>query len=459
VTYESFYPISRTSGFFILFNSLFLQYLNTKVYIILSIMFEQCNMIDLELLRSNPQQTLARIAKKDPLFDGEKLRLLDQKVRQLNNYVEQLRHEKNQLAQRGKQGITPELREQSRMLTQTLKEKECELQEVTAVFKDLYLRCPNIVLDDVPAGTKQDNKVTKVVGKKPEFTFTPKNHVELGLLNGWFDFEAAARMTGTNFVVYKNKGVEVVYALMLFMVRNNMQWGYSPVLPPYLVNYQALEGAGNFPRFIDEVYSIPEDKLYLTPTAEVNLTALYRDQILTHDELPVRMTAWTSCFRREAGSYGAHERGLIRVHQFEKVELYTLSTPEHAQQEQERMLTCAEAILQALGLHYRVSLLAAQDCSFSSAKTYDIEVWMPGHNGGEYKEISSVSNCTDFQARRSGIRYKNPQTGKNSLVYTLNGSSLALPRLMVALLETYQQHDGSIVFPETIASFLHFKNN
>lgn len=413
-------------------------------------------MIDLELLRSNPQEVLARIAKKDPFFDGEKLRVLDQQVRQLTNYVEQLRHEKNQLADQGKQGITPELREQSRILTQTLKDKEHELQELTCVFKDIYLRCPNLILDDVPAGTKQDNKVIKVVGTKPEFNFALKNHVELGLLNGWFDFEAAARMTGSNFVVYKNKGVEVVYALMLFMLQNNMRHGYSPVLPPYLVNCKTLEGASTFPRFQDEVYKLPEDKLYLTPTAEVNLTALYRDHVFAHDELPVRMTAWTSCFRREAGSYGAHERGLIRIHQFEKAELYTITTPEQAQQEQEKMLACAESILQAFGLHYRVSLLAAQDCSFASAKTYDVEVWMPGHNGGEYKEVSSISNCTDFQARRSAIRYKNTNTGKNSLVYTLNGSSLALPRLMVALIETYQQQDGSIVLPENIASFLSF---
>ena len=414
-------------------------------------------MIDLELLRQKPQEVLSRIKRKDPAFNGEHLLMLDQAVRQVTNQVEQLRHEKNQLAEQGKRGITPELREQSRAITEILKEKEHELQQLTYDFKQLYLRCPNIVLDDVPEGTKQNNKVIKIVGTKPVFNFTPKNHVELGIQNGWFDFEAAARMTGSHFALYKGEGVQVVYALMLFMLSNNMRHGYSPVLPPYLVNYRTVEGADNFPRFIDEVYAVPEDKLYLTPTAEVNLTAIHQDQILAVSQLPIRMTAWTSCFRREAGSYGAHERGLIRIHQFEKAELYSITEPDYAQQEQEHMLACAEAILQALGLHYRVSLLAAQDCSFASAKTYDIEVFMPGHGEGEYKEVSSISNCTDFQARRSNIRYKNLQTGKNSLVYTLNGSSLALPRLMVALMETYQQPDGSIILPEIVYSFFKLK--
>jgi seryl-tRNA synthetase len=459
LTYESFYPKAAPAAFLFFSSCFFCSILNTidSIYYF-STVYLSTSMIDLELLRSNPEDLLERIAKKDPLFDGEKLRVLDQAVRQLTNYVEQLRHEKNQLAEQGKQGtITSQLREQSRILSQTLKEKEHELQELTCIFRDLYLRCPNLLLDDVPAGTKQDNKVVKIVGTKPEFKFTPKNHVELGLRNGWFDFEAAARMTASNFVMYKNKGVEVVYTLMLYMLQNNMRHGYSPVLPPYLVNCKALEGASNFPRFEDQVYKLPEDKLYLTPTAEVNLTALYREQVLAYDQLPVRMTAWTSCFRREAGSYGAHERGLIRIHQFEKAELYTLCLAQQAEHEQQRMLACAETILQALGLHYRVCLLAAQDCSFASAKTYDIEVWMPGHNAGEYKEVSSISNCTDFQARRSAIRYKNPQTGKNNLVYTLNGSSLALPRLMVALMETYQQPDGSIALPESINSFLGFR--
>jgi seryl-tRNA synthetase len=214
------------------------------------------------------------------------------------------------------------------------------------------------------------------------------------------------------------------------------------------VNEQSLVVASNFPKFKDQVYAVPEDKLYLTPTAEVNLTNVYRDAILAATELPIRMTAWTSCFRREAGGYGAQERGLIRIHQFEKVELVTLCEPEQGEQEQERMLACAEDILQQLGLHYRVSLLAAQDCSFASAKTYDLEVWLPGQ--GCYYEVSSISNCTDFQARRGLIRFKRSTESKSELVCTLNGSSLALSRLFVALLEVYQNADGSVHIPDVL---------
>ncbi len=206
--------------------------------------------------------------------------------------------------------------------------------------------------------------------------------------------------------------------------------------------------SGNFFRFVDDVYHITDEDLYLTPTSEVNLTSIYRDHILMADQLPVRMTAWTSCFRKEAGGYGAQERGLIRLHQFDKAEIYVLCEPDEAPLEQDKMLATAEELLQTLGLHYRVSLLASQDCSFSSAKTYDIEIWLPGQ--GVYKEISSISNCTDFQARRSEIRYKEHPADKTKLVYTLNGSSLALPRLLVALMETYQQENGSIVLPSVL---------
>lgn len=402
-------------------------------------------MIDLTRLRQDPQTIVALIKKKDPAFDGMRLYTLDEEVRKLKTEVDTLRHQKNELAKQAQTGVTPELRERSKHISEELKKLDEELQKREKEFKQLYLYCPNIILDSVPEGGKEQNLVVKQWGEKPSFAFTPKNHVELGDLHGWFDFEAAVRMTGSNFALYKGAAVTLVYKLMLFMLQNNYKHGYLPVLPSYLVNEKALEGAGNFPRFKEEVYSIEADKLYVTPTAEVNLTSIYRDYILMADQLPIKMTAWTSCFRREAGTYGASERGLIRIHQFEKAELYTLCLPEHAQLEQDRMLACAESILQALGLHYRVSLLAAQDCSFSSAKTYDIEVWMPGQ--GDYKEVSSISNCTDFQARRSEIRYKVTQSDKPQLVYTLNGSSLALPRLMVALMETYQQADGSIALP------------
>ena len=259
-------------------------------------------------------------------------------------------------------------------------------------------------------------------------------------------------MAGSQFVMYKGMGAQLVYALTRFMLKNNLKHGFEIMLPPCVTNETSLLVASNFPKFRDQVYAIPEDHLYLSPTAEVVLTNLYREHIFGDDQLPKRMTAWTSCFRREAGGYGATERGLIRIHQFEKVEIYTICEPEQAYKEHEHMLACAEDILQQLGLHYRVSLLAAQDCSFASAKTYDIEVWLPGQNC--YYEVSSSSNCTDFQARRGSIRYKTRGMKKPELVYTLNTSSLAVPRLMVALLETYQRADGTVELPEILNQFM-----
>jgi seryl-tRNA synthetase len=409
-------------------------------------------MIDLSLLRKDPQATIALISRKEPSFDAQKLYELDSRLRILRVEVEELRHKKNELADKAKAGITQELREQSISIGKTLKQKEGDLAALEDEFNALYLRCPNIPQEDIPLGGKEANKVIKVVGEKPVFDFPVKNHVELGKINKWLDFEAAATMTGTNFAFYRNDAVRLLYTLTMFMIKNNIKYGFEPMLPPYLVNEASLEVASNFPKFREQVYALPHDNLYLTPTAEVNLTNLYRKHIFAAHDLPVRMTAWTSCFRREAGTHGATERGLIRIHQFEKVELYSICEPQNSNEEQDRMLACAENILQQLGLHYRVSLLAAQDCSFPSARTYDIEVWMPGQQA--YYEVSSISNCTDFQARRGLIRYRPEVDAKPELVHTLNGSSLALPRLMVALMETYQQQDGSIKLPATVLNNL-----
>jgi seryl-tRNA synthetase len=409
-------------------------------------------MIDLTLMRENTETVTKEIKRKDPSFEIEKLIELDKNVRAFRQHVESLRAEKNELACKARHGVTEEIRSQSKKLDFLLKDSEKELTLLETNFQALYLRCPNIPADDVPSGGKEANRVIKTHGTMPSFSFTPKNHVELGNALGWFDFEAAATMSGSHFVVYKDKAVELIYALSLFMLRHNRKQGYSSVLPPYLINERALEGASNFPRFKEDVYAIEKDKLYLTPTSEVNLANLHRDRILSREELPLRMTSWTSCFRREAGGYGANERGLIRIHQFEKVELYTICLPEESAKEQERMLACAEELLQKLGLHYRVTLLAAQDSSFAATKTYDLEVWMPGQN--EYKEVSSVSNCTDFQARRCSIRFRSTTQQKTHLVHTLNASSLALPRVIVALMETYQQEDGSIKIPEILHPLL-----
>lgn len=408
-------------------------------------------MIDLNQLREHTEETIALLHKKDPTFDARRLYELDKIIRRINLEVEQLRQQKNELADTAKAGVTPEIREASIELGKFLKQKELEQTAVEHEFMELYLRCPNLLSDDVPAGGKESNREVHHWSKKPTFSFEPKNHVELGNALGWFDFDSAAAMTGSQFALYKGEAVKLMYALTMFMLKNNEKHGYSLIIPPYLVNERSLEISSNFPKFKNEVYRITDEDLYLIPTSEVSLTNLHRKQVYDATSLPIRQTSWTSCFRREAGGYGALERGLIRIHQFEKVELYSVCTPEQSEAELNQMLKSAEAILQALGLHYRVTLLAAQDCSFQSAKTYDIEVWMPGQNA--YYEVSSCSNCKDFQARRGLIRYRQEAGGKPHYAHTLNGSSLALPRLMVALMETYQQADGTIRLPEVLKGY------
>ena len=407
-------------------------------------------MIDLNFLRENPADAKALLKKKDPSFDVDLLLELDQKVRAGMIAIESLRHKKNELAKLGKAGNTDAVRTEAQELSQQLKKEEEQLQHKQEKFNDLYLRCPNFPLPELPEGGKEANKVIKEWGQKPIFDFEIKHHLELGTELGWFDFQTAATMSRNNFVFYKGEGVKLIYALQMFMLKHNESHGYSYVLPPYLVNEQSLEIGGNFPKFREDVYAT-DDGLYLIPTAEVNLANMYRDHIFAVEDLPIRLTAATSCFRREAGGYGANERGLLRIHQFEKAELFTYCVPDDAQTELERMVSCAEGILRALGLHYRVSLLAAQDCSFPSAKTYDIEVWLPGQN--RYMEVSSCSMCTSFQARRGGMRYRMQGGGKTQYVHTLNGSSLAQPRLIAALMETYQKVDGSIELPKIVYDY------
>ena len=403
-------------------------------------------MIDLNKLHDNPDETVRKLKRKDPTFDGNALYNFSKQIRILRIEIDELRKKKNDLSATAKGGLNEKIRQESISLGQSIKQKEDGLTELEQKFKSLYLSSPNIPYDDIPDGGKEANKIVKEFGRKPFFDFEPSNHVDLGERLGWFDFKKAAKMTGSNFAFYQKDAVKLIYALGMFMLKNNIKHGYEPVLPPHMINEEALIVSGNFPKFRDQVYAVPADNLFLTPTSEVNIANMYRDHIFEAHELPLRMTAFTSCFRREAGTYGAAERGLIRIHQFEKVELYTICEPEYSDTELDRMIVCAEEILQALGLHYRVSLLAAQDCSFQSAKTYDIEVWLPGQK--QYYEVSSASNCTDFQARRGLMRYK--KNGKNCLVHTLNASSLALPRLIVALMEVYQQRDGSIALPDIL---------
>jgi len=411
-------------------------------------------MIDLVALRENTDTIRKLLAKKDPSYPVDKLLSLDCQSRELRTVIENLRQQKNILAKQVHGPVTEEVRAASVALSIDLAKKEELFKKVQDEFQSLYLSCPNVPMANLPDGGKEANKVVRTVGEKPVYTFPVKNHLELATAQGWLDFEAAATIAGSGVPLYKKDAVSLLYGLTMLMLKNNKQHGFEPILPSVLVNERSLTVSSNFPKFRDEVFAVPGDNLFLTPTAEVNLANLYRDKILTADELPVRMTAWTSCFRREGGGYGSTERGLIRIRQFEKVELYAICKPEDSNQELESMVACAEQILKILGLHYRVSLLAGQDCSFASAKTYDIEVWLPGQKA--YYEVSSCSNCTDFQARRGMIRYKTHADEKAVLTHTLNASSLALPRLMVALIETYQQEDGTIALPESIKNLFLF---
>jgi len=405
-------------------------------------------MLDLTEFRKNPELLKAEILKKEPSFDVDALLSLDEQFRNIMIEVEALRKEKNDFAKQAKGGITTDIREKSVAIGKALKEKELVLQQVEADYNVMLLSCPNIVDAIVPKGNKESNQQVKIFGKKKEFSFEPKDHLQLATNLGWLDFAGATKMTGSNFALYKGDGVKVLYSLTQMMLKNNMAHGFEMMMPPYLVNTASMTASGNLPKFADGAYKIQDEDLYLIPTSEVCLLNYYRDSILNASELPKRLTSWTSCFRKEAGTYGNAERGLIRIHQFEKVELVSVTKPENSMDELERMLACAEKILQQLGLHYRVMLLAAQDTSFQSAKTYDLEVWMPGQKS--YYEVSSLSNCADFQARRGKIRYREHDGAKTSYVHTLNASSLALPRLMVALLETYQQADGSVVLPDCL---------
>lgn len=405
-------------------------------------------MIDISLLRENYAHYKALLLRKDPAFPLDVLIEKDSLVKSLLVEVETLRQKKNDCAKKAQSGVTEEIKKESVALSQKLKEQEKALEVAQESYHLLLLTCPNIPDISIPEGGKEENVVVKEWGAKPTFTFPIKNHVDLGLQNGWLDFEAGAKMAASGFIFYKKEAVKLIYGLAMFMLKNNSRRGFEPMLPPYFANEQSLTVASNFPKFKEDVFAATADGLYAIPTSEVCLANLYRDTILSAAELPIRMTSWTSCFRREAGNYGKMERGLIRIHQFEKVELFSICEPEKSDSELSMMVDCAESLLQKLGLHYRISLLAAQDCSFASAKTYDIEVWLPGQN--RYYEVSSSSNCTDFQSRRGKIRYREKDGQKTKLVHTLNASSLAIPRLMVALMETYQQPDGSIALPDVI---------
>ncbi len=337
-------------------------------------------------------------------------------------------------------------------LKKEIQEGEEKERRLTADLEDVLARLPNLPLDDVPDGQDEsDNVVIREVGTPPEFSFPPKAHYDIGEAMGLMDFETAARLSGSRFVVLKGPLARLERALAAFMLdMHTGEFGYQEVVPPYLVRDPALFGTANLPKFAEDLFRTTAD-LWLIPTAEVPLTNLVRESILAESDLPLRFTAHTPCFRSEAGAAGKDTRGMIRQHQFSKVELVSITRPEESLDELERMLGCAEEVLKRLELPYRVVVLCAGDMGFAARKTYDIEVWLPAQN--RYREISSCSVCGDFQARRMQARYRT-QEGDLRFVHTLNGSGLAVGRTLVAILENYQQADGSVVIPEALRPYM-----
>jgi seryl-tRNA synthetase len=348
------------------------------------------------------------------------------------------------------------LMEETKSLRDQIAEREKAATSYEARLRDLLAGIPNLPSDSVPSGSSSDDNVeVRRWGTPPVFEFKPKPHWELGETLGILDLERAAKLTGARFAVYWDMGAKLERALANFMLDlHTREHGYTEVLPPYLVNSDSMYGTGQLPKFATDLFRVPhgEKDLWLIPTAEVPVTNLYRDEVLEGSRLPVSLTAYTPCFRSEAGSYGKDVRGIIRQHQFQKVELVKFVHPEKSYAELEKLTGHAETVLQRLGLHYRVVTLCAADMGFSSAKTYDIEVWLPGQ--GLFREISSCSNFEAFQARRANIRFRPDGKGKTEFVHTLNGSGLAVGRTWLAILENYQQADGSVVIPEALRPYM-----
>jgi len=336
-------------------------------------------------------------------------------------------------------------------LSQNVKELERNVDELTQELTSLVEVLPNIPDEDVVAGEKEANQVIKVVGEKPIFNFPIKDHVELGESLGLFDLERAVKISGNNFVMYKGWGARLEWALLNYFINSHLSDGYEMLLPPHIVGERSGYTAGQLPKFKDDVYWLKDLDQFLIPTAETALDNLFRDEILNEKDLPKKYFSYTPCYRKEAGSYRANEKGLIRVHQFNKVEMYQYTTQEGSDLAFEELLGKAEKLVADLGLHYRVSKLAAGDCSAPAARTYDVEVWLPAVS--QYYEVSSISNVRDYQARRGNMRYRK-EDGTIEYMHTLNASGLATSRLMVALVETYQQEDGSILVPDVLRKYI-----
>ena len=419
-------------------------------------------MISLKIIRNETEMCKRLIASKQDEIDLEHVLTLDKKLRQLKTISNEMRAERNsasesigELKKAGKDasGSIKKTRE----LGDELKKIEQELHIVSKELESYLYALPNLPHESVPEGLNETfNKKIRSYGNKPEFNFEPKSHLELGEALGLFDFQTGAKLSGSGFPLYIGKGATLERYLINAMMEHHVQeFSFKEVFPPVLMKKESMITTGQLPKFEEDMYHTEVDNLYLAPTAEVPVTNIHRDEIINEDELPIYYVAYSPCFRRESGSYGKDTRGLLRVHQFNKVELVKFTTPEKSYEELETLTKQAESILQELGLHYRVVELCTGDLSFSAAKCYDLEIWAPGEK--RWLEVSSCSNFESFQARRGNIRYRNSSNNEVRFLHTLNGSGVATPRLMAALIETYQNEKGEIIFPEKVANFLGVK--
>ena len=416
-------------------------------------------MLDIKYLRQNIEIVRKKMGERGQSIDFDRFLGLDAQRRDILQSVETLRNERNDASKaigelKKKKQDASELIEKMSQVSVKIKEYDETLGVTEEELNAFVLTVPNLQHESVPVGgSSEDNPVVRTWGEKPVFSFEPKQHFELGESLDILDFARGAKITGARFTLYRGAGAALERALINFMLDlHTAEHGYTEVLTPFMVNKESMTGTGNLPKFAEDLFKIEGLDYYLIPTAEVPVTNIYRDEILEEDKLPVYHVAYSPCFRSEAGSYGKDTRGLIRQHQFNKVEMVKFSQPETSDDELEKLTVNAEEILKRLGIAYRTVCLCTADLGFSSAKTYDIEAWMPGQS--VYREISSCSNFDDFQARRASIRFRRKDSGKVEFVHTLNGSGLAVGRTVAVILENYQQADGSVLIPEVLQPFM-----
>ena len=413
-------------------------------------------MLDLDLIRRDPDAVRQALGKRGEDSTLERILELDAERRSKIRERDELRARRNQVSQElGRSGERPpELLEEMRRVGGNIKSLEEQLRKVEEELTALLLELPNTPLEDVPVGPDESaNTVVRSWGERAEFDFEPKAHWDINEDLGIIDFQRGVKLSGSRFYLLQGTGARLQRALITWMLDiHTGENGYTEIYPPALVREDIMRGSGNLPKFQENLYRDAEEDLWLVPSAEVPLTGLHRDEILEPGSMPLYYAAYTPCFRREKAAAGRDTRGMKRVHQFDKVELYAVVEPEKSAEALEKLMADAEDLLQRLGLHYRIVQLCTGDLGFQSAKTYDLEVWAPG--SGEWLEVSSCSTCTDFQARRSNIRFRREAGGRTEYVHTLNASGLAVPRIMISILETYQQMDGSVTVPEALRPYV-----